>query len=289
MAVKFLNANGSGTAADAIAAILYAAANGARIINASWGGAGFSQGLAEAIDFARMHKTLFVTAAGNLAQDNDRRPTYPANYEIDNILSVAATDRSDQLASFSNHGTETVDLAAPGVDILSTMPNNEYRTLSGTSMATPHVSGVAALLFAEFPRLNYRQARIRIVGGAEPLTTLAGQVRGGSRLNAFGALSTHPRVAFVTRLERSPDSPAAHLFTAEVTDQDSVSTVSLHYAINGSEYQLVSMLRIGPNLYHAMIPLQSAGSSIEYFVRGVDIDGNSGLSQTRQFQVESPQ
>jgi len=288
MALKSLDRNGSGTASNAIAAILYAAANGARVINASWGGAAFSQGLSEAIEFAQLHKVLFVTAAGNLGQDNDRRPTYPANYAIDNILSIAASDRSDLLADFSNHGSNTVDLAAPGVDILSTMPDNRYQALSGTSMAAPHVSGVAALLFSEFPRLNYRQARIRIVGGAEPLTTLAGKVRGGGRLNAFGALSTHPRVAFVTRLQRSPDSPAEHLFTAQVTDQDSVSAVSLHYAVNGGEYRLVPMILTGPDVYHGQFPLQPVGSSIEYFVRGVDIDGNSGLSQTRRFRVEKP-
>lgn len=118
--LKFLDQNGSGSAADAIAAILYAASNGARIINASWGGAGYSQALADAIELARKHKVLVVTAAGNEGRDNDRRPTYPAGYEIDNILAVAASDRNDHLAEYSNFGPETVDLTAPGSTILST-------------------------------------------------------------------------------------------------------------------------------------------------------------------------
>ena len=284
--LKFLNRNGAGSASDAIAAILYAAANGARIINASWGGPSYSQALSDAIEYARMHKVLVVTAAGNESRDNDRRPTYPAGYDIDNVLSVASSDRNDELAEYSNFGTTTVDLAAPGSAILSTVPNNDYRLMSGTSMAAPHVSGVAALLATQFPSLHYRQTMIRLVGGAEPLQSLAQKTRSGGRLNAYGALSTHPRVAFVRRLRPPSGSTIGTIVQAEVTDQDSVRSVLLHYATDGGDYRVVDMQHQRADIYRGLIPLQPNGTRVEYFVRGVDIDGNTGLSATRRFQAD---
>src|SRR5262249_33950829 len=153
---------GSGNAADAIDAILYAANNGARVMNNSWGGGGFSQALRDAIEYAQQHNVVFVAAAGNEGSDNDATPSYPASYDVPNVLSVAAYGPTGALASFSNFGRQTVDLAAPGVDILSSVPGNSYKTFSGTSMATPHVSGVAALLLARNPQATYRQVMIRI-------------------------------------------------------------------------------------------------------------------------------
>jgi subtilisin family serine protease len=136
MALKFLGADGSGTTSDAIEAILYAVNNGAHIINASWGGDPFSQALFDAIAYARDHGTIFVAAAGNgdafgNGIDNDANAFYPSGYALDNIISVAATDNSDNLATFSNYGATTVDLAAPGVNILSTTRGGGYGLNSG--------------------------------------------------------------------------------------------------------------------------------------------------------------
>ncbi len=119
MPLRFLDAAGSGSTADAVSAILYATANGAHVINNSWGGDGFSQTLEDAINAS---DAVVVCAAGNSGRDNDPAPFYPASYTSDNIISVAATDRNDNLASFSNYGAVSVDIAAPGVSIYSTLP-----------------------------------------------------------------------------------------------------------------------------------------------------------------------
>jgi subtilisin family serine protease len=151
MALKFLDAQGVGTTADGISAILYAASHGAHVINASWGGEGYSQATVDAIAEADRQGTLFVAAAGNDSRDNDSQPHYPSSYDVPNIVAVAATDASDGLATFSNFGREGVDLGAPGDHIYSTLPGGTYDWWSGTSMATPHVAGAAALLRSVFP------------------------------------------------------------------------------------------------------------------------------------------
>jgi len=282
MPVRFLNAQGVGRASDAIAAILYAAANGARILNASWGGSARSQALEEAFEYARRHKVLVIAAAGNAGQDNDLYPTYPADFPFDNILSIAATDRDDHLAPFSNFGAQRVDLAAPGVDILAPFPGGTHRLLSGTSMAAPHVSGVAALVLAHRPGITWRQVMIRLVGGAEPLASLAQTTRSGARLNAYGALSNYPRVAFVHRVGAADHNTPGTRIQVEATDDDPLRVV-LHYNVNGGEMQIVPMQRQSDDVFQGVLPLQPPGSLIEYFVRAVDPDGNSGLSVTRRF------
>src|SRR5213078_3671067 len=111
----------------------------------SWGGGGFSQALKDEIAKAGAYDILFVAAAGNYGSDNDTTPFYPCSYAVPNEICVAATDAKDNRASFSNYGPNSVDLAAPGVGILSTVIGGQYAEMSGTSMATPHVSGAAAL------------------------------------------------------------------------------------------------------------------------------------------------
>ena len=188
MALKFLDAFGFGTTFDAIQAIEYAILMGADLTNNSWGGGGFSQPLRDAIAAAGEAGQVFVAAAGNFSSDSDAFPSYPAAYDLDNIISVAATDENDQLADFSNFGVISVDLAAPGVDIFSTTPSNNYGFLSGTSMASPHVAGVVSLLLAENPDLTPVEIKNRLIETIDPIPALADITVSGGRLNAFNAL-----------------------------------------------------------------------------------------------------
>jgi subtilisin family serine protease len=193
MALKFLSASGSGSNANAIRAINYAAQMGAKVISASWGGGGNDPALSAAI--ANASNTLFVAAAGNggfdgVGDNNDGFPQYPSSYPHNNIIAVASTDSSDNLSSFSNYGPTSVDLGAPGSGILSTVLAGGYGTKSGTSMATPHVSGVAALLWAYDPTLTVAEVRGAILSNVDPLASLSGKVASGGRLNAFKALQS---------------------------------------------------------------------------------------------------
>lgn len=188
MGVKFLTADGSGTLEDAILAINYATKMGAMIESNSWGGGGFTQALKDVIQEAESKNVLFVAAAGNNSSDNDETPSYPASYDVPNVVSVAAIDNSGALAYFSNYGAKTVHVAAPGVDVYSTVKDGGYDTYSGTSMATPHVAGIAALLKAHNANMNYKQIKETIMNSAVKLGTVRSKVVSGLA-NAFYALS----------------------------------------------------------------------------------------------------
>ena len=189
MPVKFLNAQGSGTDANAVSAVLYAAQNGADVMNNSWADTVYSQALADAITVADQHNSLFVAAAGNNGTDNDSTPTYPASYDMPNVVSVAATDNTDNRAFFSNTGRRSVDLGAPGVDIYSTWPGGNYQYLSGTSMATPHVTGAAALAKAAFPSASAAGLKALLLSTVDPKPSLATTTSSGGRLNIGNAVA----------------------------------------------------------------------------------------------------
>ena len=188
MALKFLNSGGAGSTSDAISAVLYATMMGAHLTSNSWGGGGFSLSLEAAITAADAAGILFIAAAGNGGSDNDISPSYPSSYTVPNIISVAATDHNDLKASFSNWGLTSVDLGGPGVNIHSTFPGNTYGTISGTSMATPHVSGVAALIWSLNSGLTHNQVRDHIFASVDPISALTGMTVTGGRLNAYEAL-----------------------------------------------------------------------------------------------------
>jgi subtilisin family serine protease len=193
MPLKFLGRGGFGSTKDAIEAINYAVDRkqkgvNVRIISASWGSTQYSKALEDSIRAAGEAGILFVAAAGNDGTSNDKRPHYPSNYDLPNVISVAAMDRSDQIASFSNFGTKTVHIAAPGKDILSTWLNDQYREASGTSMATPYVSGVAALVLASESNLTVAKLRERLLTSVDKLDNLSDKVQSGGRLNAAKAL-----------------------------------------------------------------------------------------------------
>jgi beta propeller repeat protein len=195
MALKFLTDDGYGYTFDAIQAVEYATLMkknygvNINLTNNSWGGGGYDQGLYDAIAAAGAAGQLFIAAAGNYTNDNDLYPFYPATYDLNNVISVAATDHNDGLAYFSNYGATTVDLGAPGVDVLSTIPNNSYAVFSGTSMATPHVAGVASLLWSQDSSLSAQEVKEILLKTVDPIASLAGKTVSGGRLNAFNALS----------------------------------------------------------------------------------------------------
>lgn len=201
MSVKFLSAEGSGTLEDAIKAIDYATKMGAKIMSNSWGGGGFSQTLRDSIDRAYQAGALFVAAAGNESNDNDANPSYPASYDVPNVLSVAAIDNKGKLASFSNYGSKTVHVGAPGVGTYSATHTGGYATYSGTSMATPHVSGIAALVMSHEPNLSAVEVKARIVATAPKLANLRGKTSSGGMANAFMALTN-------TMPQPDPNDPA---------------------------------------------------------------------------------
>jgi len=188
MAVKFLDKDGSGTLEGAIKGIDYATKMGAVIMSNSWGGGGISQTLKEAIERSNTAGALFIAAAGNESNNNDSNPSYPASYQVPNVISVAAVDNKGQIASFSNYGKTSVHVAAPGVNILSTTTAG-YQSWSGTSMATPHVSGIAGLIASHEPNLSAIEIKNRIITTARPIAGLRGKVRGAGFANAYAALT----------------------------------------------------------------------------------------------------
>jgi subtilisin family serine protease len=258
MGLKFLSAGGSGSTSNAIRALNYATLMrtqygvNVRVTNNSWGGGGYSQGLYDAIAASGAAGILFVAAAGNSGTDNDAAPHYPSNYDLPNVVSVAATDRNDQLASFSNYGAQSVDLAAPGVSIVSTIPGGGYASYSGTSMATPHVAGVAALAWSLDPDASVAEVRQALLEGVDPLAGLAGRVTTGGRLNAAGTLAllgdepsdppVQPPANLAPTLQSLAGAPASVPAGATLTltasgaaDADgSVAAVSFYHDVNGN-------------------------------------------------------
>ena len=192
MPLKFMDASGSGSTSSEIDCIDYAIANGVKVINASYGSSTYSNAELQAIQSARAAGIIFVTAAGNSGLNTDNGNDYPAAYPLDNIVAVAATDNRDALTSFSNYGSGSVDIAAPGDAIYSTYnrSDTDYMTLSGTSMAAPHVTGAIALLRAQFPSDTYRQTINRLLRATTKLPGLAGKVQTGGRLNLAKALTS---------------------------------------------------------------------------------------------------
>ena len=190
MPCKCLDQNGSGAASDIILSVEYAMAHGATIFNCSWGVPSYSDALLAALMRARTKGIILVVAAGNEGVDNDEAPSYPASYELDNIVTVAATTQEDHLACFSNYGANTVSIAAPGSGIYSTFATSDssYATESGTSMAAPYVTGSFALLKAQFPQKSYTELITRLLKSADKVPALQGKTIAG-RLNIRRALA----------------------------------------------------------------------------------------------------
>ncbi|HWR98502.1 MAG TPA: S8 family serine peptidase, partial [Candidatus Methanoperedens sp.] len=209
VACKFLDNTGRGTSDNAIECLDYLSGlktrpdNPVNIIlsNNSWGGAGNSQALQDAIDAHRQNGILFIAAAGNESEDGDTFPSYPAGYNLPNVISVAATDHEDTLAAFSNFGRHSVHVAAPGVYIVSTAPGNIWKSMDGTSMAAPHVSGLAALTFSQDPARDWIGLKNLVISGGQDKPATAGTTISGKRIRAFdtngvGSLSCAQQVVY---------------------------------------------------------------------------------------------
>lgn len=246
MALKFLDVTGKGFTDDAARAFYYAVDNGADVVSNSWGGAGFSQALEDAINYAHSQGLIIVASAGN---DDSNRPVYPAFYE--NVIAVAATDSNDQRAPFSNYG-DWVDLAAPGVDILSlraagtsrgTVYDQYTTVLSGTSMSCPHVSGAAVLLLAEMPYLTNNDVRDLLTILTDPIA--AGIVSSNGRLNLFKAITPQTgRISFDRQFYSCSDQ-----IIIELTDLDLRSQISQNVTIEttGGDLETITLHPSGPD------------------------------------------
>lgn len=220
MALKFLGSGGSGPTSGAVTCMDYVIdqkQKGQNIIvtSNSWGGGGADQNLLDAINTAGDLGVLFIAAAGNNSSDNDTTAYYPANYNSVYIITVAATDHNDQLASFSNWGANSVELGAPGVSIVSDSPGDGFRTLNGTSMATPHVSGAVGLLASIFPNDTPIERKNRILNYVDPIPALSGKTITGGRLNLYQAVQSAPFV--VAKFSWSKDGELTRIFTDEST------------------------------------------------------------------------
>lgn len=233
MALKFLSAEGGGSISGAIEAITYAKNKGAKISNNSWGGFPFNEALKEAIEESG---SLFVAGAGNggsdfIGDDNDVTPFYPASFDSPNILSVTAIDNQGTLGFFSNFGATSVDISAPGVHILSTFPGNSYAYALGTSMATPHAAGVAALAASVDPALLSDPVALKnhVMDTGKPLPATSGKSVTGDMVDAKAAVGddlTPPKVtSTVPKATAKGVAPGANI-TATFSEAMDASTIN---------------------------------------------------------------
>ena len=223
VALKFLDDTGSGYSSNAILAMQYANRMGIKVSNNSWGGGGYSQALFDAINASKANNHLFIAAAGNSNINNDSTPHYPSSYNLDNVISVASITSTDARSSFSNYGATSVDLGAPGSGILSTTPGNTYSSYSGTSMATPHVAGAAAMIAGLRPAWTYGQVRDAILRTTRPLAALSGLTVTGGTLDLAAAVAYQP-------VTTPPVAPSSLVATAA-----SATQVNLSWTDNSSD------------------------------------------------------
>jgi len=241
MALKFLDSSGSGYDSNAIECIEYAISKGAHILSNSYGSYSYNQAMKDAIDDALAAGILFVAAAGNdYGHDNDgAQPHYPSSYTSDNVIAVASTTSNDALSSFSNVGAHSVDVAAPGSSIYSTITGDSYGSFSGTSMATPHVAGLAALIKSYNFSLDWMQIKNRILGGAEPKAALAGKVLTGGRINAYNSLVMGDVESFQMSVQSLPSTGVP--ITVTPADLDGASSGSTNFTRRYAPYASVTL------------------------------------------------
>ena len=285
LALKFLDASNNGFTSDAIEALGYAKSKGAKISNNSWGGGPYDQALYDAINNSG---SLFVAAAGNDGNNNDASPFYPASYNLPNILSVTAVDNQGKLASFSNYGATSVDISAPGVGILSTWPGNTYGTYDGTSQATPHATGAAALVASMEPTLldNPVGLKNRIMDAGKSLPATAGKTVTGDMVDALKAVDPNAdTTAPNTSINSGPSGPTndnTPTFTFSATDEVTpAASLVFSYSVDGKPWSAFS------SATSATLPALSECNHT-FSVRAKDQAGNVDLSSAeRSFMVNA--
>lgn len=243
MPLKFLDSKGNGYVDDAVSAIRYATKMGASIISCSWGGSEYSQALKDVIDTSF---ALVVCAAGNedRGTNDDVSPVYPACFTSKNIISVAATDKNDELASFSDYGLNSVDVAAPGTSIFSTLPGSHYGYMQGTSMAVPYVTGLAGLIKSLRPDLTALQIKYTILNNVDHISSLAGKVLTGGRINAFKALTNIITDSTAPSVSSNPKGGSYyHQLNVVLTASE---PATIYYTINGANPTRNSLVYTSP-------------------------------------------
>jgi thermitase len=289
MVLKYLGPNG-GYASDAVEAINYAVREGATISNNSWGGGAYSQALHDAISRADAAGLLFVASAGNDGSNNDTTPHYPSNYDLPNVISVAATGYGDALAPFSNYGVNSVDLAAPGISVLGPLPGDRYGRYSGTSMATPYVTGVAALLKSQHPELTDEQLKAQVLNFTEKKTDLAGKTLTGGRLNAAASLTQQaapdeirPTVWYAKPGRNSRTHDRSPTISATVRDdRTELAATNMRLYLDGRARHALSYDAVSDQLSYTCGRLTYAWHTVKIVVK--DAAGNTVTKKWR-FQV----
>lgn len=252
LGVKIFDDNGNTDVASVIRGIEYAEAQDASIINCSWGGGAHNQALFEVMQSS---SALFVCSAGNRGHDTDKAGHYPSGFELPNVISVAAANRNDGISFISNYGAESVDLAAPGVQILSTITGGAYEVKSGTSMAAPHVTGAAALVKRLLPDAGAEEIKAAILGGVDRLPQLQGKMSSGGRLNLSKALRR-------ARLAKHGPKLLGDFFREF---QDSVVDLKSRDNSSQDEDPRAGFLKLGPDRYilndHQLVLSEGDGSN----------------------------
>jgi subtilisin family serine protease len=284
MALKAFGSNGLGTAALTISAIDYALDAGAQVINCSLGSDDYSVSLYEAIEEAQEEGVLVVCAAGNNNQNNNTTPLCPSSYDLDNIISVLATDDDDAKGSYSNYGSYSVDLGAPGgedstqssYNIYSTKPGNQYQYLARTSMATPFVAGAVGLILGQRPTIDWWQAKTIILKSVDYKSGLVGKAKTSGRLNIHNAVhyTTPTLPAAPTDLAGSSTEDGG-FYDIELTWTDNSNNESgFKIYMLSSQGVYSELASTGPNVTSYV--LEDVGPGTYYFyVRAYRTDGES--------------
>ncbi|MBH1988435.1 MAG: S8 family serine peptidase [Myxococcaceae bacterium] len=252
---KFLDAEGSGDTAGAITCMNYFAALAKRsrdpvrmcATNNSWGGGLESQAFVDAVRAHQKLGILFVVAASNESNDNDENPSFPSNISLSNVISVAAVDHKGRLASFSNYGKHSVMVAAPGVDILSTTPDSSYEYLSGTSMASPFVAGLAGFIKGAHPDMDWVSLKNLILAGGKPVlgainTTATGRLIRAIGPHGTGSISCHDQVVQARLL------PLGNAHTMVLGDSLKLSLLKIRCAESTQARLSMDLVNISGNL-----------------------------------------